>query len=36
MDEEFVSKLARHDGKVVECETCHVDMDMRFLAKWGR
>ena len=36
MDDEFVTRLSRHDGKSVECETCHVDMDMRFLAKWGR
>jgi len=40
MDDEFASKLSRHDGQhqglPVECETCHVDMDMRFLAKWGR
>ena len=36
MDDNFVTKLDRHDGKSVECETCHVDMDMHFLAKWGQ
>jgi hypothetical protein len=36
MDDQFVVKLDRHDGKSVECETCHVDMDMHFLAKWGQ
>jgi hypothetical protein len=44
MDENFTGKLvaktdavasAGASGKAVECETCHVDMDMRFLAKWG-
>ncbi|HEX3770296.1 MAG TPA: cytochrome c3 family protein [Polyangiaceae bacterium] len=36
MDDNFVVKLNRRDGKEVECETCHVDMDMHFLAKWGQ
>jgi hypothetical protein len=36
MDDNFVVRLDRHDGKSVECETCHVDMDMHFLAKWGQ
>ncbi len=46
MDENFVAKLTGKPdasgapgspgGKPVECETCHVDMDMRFLAKWGQ
>jgi hypothetical protein len=36
MDENFVVKLNRRDGKSVECETCHIDMDMHFLAKWGQ
>jgi cytochrome c7-like protein len=31
----FVEKLKRKDEKDHECETCHVDMDMRFLSKWG-
>jgi hypothetical protein len=36
MDENFVVKLDRRDGKAVECETCHVDMDMHFLSKWAQ
>jgi formate-dependent nitrite reductase cytochrome c552 subunit len=36
MDDNFVAKLGRKDGKSHECETCHVDMDMTFLATWGR
>ena len=36
MDDNFVVRLDRRDGKSVECETCHVDMDMHFLAKWGQ
>ena len=35
MDESFVDLLKRKDGKTEECESCHVDMDMRFLSKWG-
>jgi hypothetical protein len=35
MGENFVDKLANKDGKNTECETCHVDMEMHFLAKWG-
>ncbi len=36
MDDNFASKLQRKDGKSEECESCHVDMDMHFLAKWGQ
>jgi hypothetical protein len=36
MDDSFVAKLEQKDGKSTECETCHVDMDMHFLAKWGQ
>jgi len=36
MDDSFVAKLVQKDGKSMECETCHVDMDMHFLAKWGQ
>ncbi len=36
MDDNFVTKLSRKDGKSEECESCHVDMDMHFLAKWGQ
>jgi hypothetical protein len=36
MDDNFVAKLARKGGKSHECETCHVDMEMHFLAQWGR
>jgi hypothetical protein len=36
MDDNFVAKLQRKDGKSEECESCHVDMDMHFLAQWGR
>lgn len=35
MDANFVGKLKRKDDKDHECETCHVDMDMRFLTKWA-
>ena len=35
MDANFVSKLKRKDGKDHGCETCHVDMEMTFLTKWG-
>ncbi|HLK40352.1 MAG TPA: cytochrome c3 family protein [Polyangiaceae bacterium] len=35
MDANFVDKLARKDAKSQECETCHVDMEMQLLAKWG-
>jgi hypothetical protein len=35
MDASFVSLLKRKDGKATECETCHVDMEMHILAKWG-
>jgi hypothetical protein len=36
MDDNFASKLQRKDGKSEECESCHVDMDMHFLAQWGQ
>jgi hypothetical protein len=36
MDANFAAKLQRRDGKSEECESCHVDMDMHFLAQWGR
>jgi hypothetical protein len=36
MDDNFASKLQRKDGKSEECESCHVDMEMHFLAKWGQ
>jgi hypothetical protein len=35
MDASFVVALKRKDGKAQECESCHVDMEMRFLTKWG-
>lgn len=35
MDQNFVTGLARKDGKENGCETCHVDMEMRFLANWA-
>ena len=35
MDANFVVKLRRKDDKDHECETCHVDMDMRFLNRWA-
>jgi hypothetical protein len=35
MDENFVARLKRKDGQSHECETCHVDMEMQLLAKWG-
>jgi hypothetical protein len=36
MDDNFVAKLQRRDGKSEECESCHVDMEMHFLAQWGQ
>jgi hypothetical protein len=36
MDDNFVARLARRDGKSEECESCHVDMEMHFLAQWGQ
>jgi hypothetical protein len=36
MDASFVDGLKRKDGKAEECESCHVDMEMHFLAIWGR
>lgn len=36
MDASFVDGLKRKDGKAEECESCHVDMEMHFLALWGR
>jgi hypothetical protein len=35
MDASFVGLLKRKDGKATECETCHVDMEMHLLTKWG-
>ena len=35
MDANFVGKLKRKDERELECETCHVDMDMHFLNKWA-
>jgi hypothetical protein len=35
MDDNFVGKLKHKDGASQECETCHVDMEMLFLSKWG-
>ncbi|MDP9149988.1 MAG: hypothetical protein M3O36_08630, partial [Myxococcota bacterium] len=34
MDDNFVSGLSRRDGGDHGCETCHVGMEMTFLAKW--
>ena len=36
MEASFVDGLKRRDGKAEECESCHVDQDMHFLAKWAR
>jgi hypothetical protein len=36
MDASFVDGLKRKDGKAEDCESCHVDMEMHFLALWGR
>jgi hypothetical protein len=36
MDASFVDGFKRKDGKGVECETCHVDMEMKFLSIWAR
>ena len=36
MDASFVGGLKRKDGSHQECESCHVDMEMRFLTKWGQ
>ena len=35
MDANFVDGLKQKDGKPRECETCHVDMEMKFLTKWA-
>jgi hypothetical protein len=35
MDANFVDKLKRKDGKDHDCETCHVNMDMRFINRWA-
>jgi hypothetical protein len=35
MDANFSGKLERKDGRDHGCETCHVDMEMTFLTKWG-
>jgi Cytochrome c7 and related cytochrome c len=36
MDASFVDGLKSKDGKTLECETCHVDMEMKFLSIWAR
>jgi hypothetical protein len=35
MDDNFVARLKQKNGGAQECETCHVDMEMQFLAIWG-
>jgi hypothetical protein len=35
MDDNYVAKLRRRDGKDHDCETCHTNMDMLFLNKWA-
>ncbi len=35
MDDNFVARLKQKSGGAQECETCHVDMEMQFLALWG-
>jgi hypothetical protein len=35
METSFVDGLKRKDGKDEECESCHVDWDMKFLSKWA-
>jgi len=34
MDDDFVARLARLDAKGTDCETCHVDMEMKLFAMW--
>lgn len=36
MQASFVDGMKRKDGQEEECESCHVDWDMKFLAKWGQ
>lgn len=36
MDDNFVARLTRKDGKSEECESCHIDMEMHFLTQWGQ
>jgi hypothetical protein len=36
MDANLVQRLKRKDGTSQECESCHVDWEMRFLSKWGQ
>jgi hypothetical protein len=36
MDAAFVQGMKRKDGKDEDCESCHVEWDMTFLAKWGK
>jgi cytochrome c7-like protein len=35
MTANFVAKLKRKDDKDHDCETCHVNMEMRFLNRWA-
>jgi Cytochrome c7 and related cytochrome c len=35
MDANFVEKLKRSDDKDHDCETCHVNMEMRFVSRWA-
>ena len=34
MDDNFVSRFARLDAKGTDCETCHVDMEMKLFERW--
>jgi len=36
MQASFVDGMKRKDGQEEQCESCHVDRDMKFLAKWGQ
>ena len=37
METNFVDEPeARRTARPQECETCHVDMEMHFLASWAR
>jgi formate-dependent nitrite reductase cytochrome c552 subunit len=35
MRQNFVTKLQRKDAQAHDCETCHVNMEMKLLSKWG-
>ena len=35
MDANFVEKLKRKDEREHDCETCHVNMEMRFVRLWA-